>query len=118
MKTVRIFFALYLWAAPANDKSLRVEENKTPRSARITGPKRLTDLGKGTYSKWVGCSYSIDWGDGTFSPSGPAGADCALGLSHTYRASGSYRIRAKTFHPAPDDHHIDDWSDSITFKAK
>lgn len=105
-------------AFPADSARLQAAADSSPRSARITGPKRLTDLGKGTYSKWVGCSYSIDWGDGSFSPSGPVGADCALGLSHTYRTSGTYQIRAKTFHAAPDDHHIDDWSDVIAFKAK
>jgi hypothetical protein len=46
------------------------------------------------------------------------GANCAAGLAHTYKTSGEYRIRAKTFHPAPDDHHIDDWSDAVMFKAK
>ncbi len=97
--------------------ALLVAAGDAPRSARVTGPKRLTDLGKRTYSKWVGCSYSIDWGDESYSPMGPVGADCATGLSHTYKTTGTYRIRAKTFHPAPDDHHIDDWSDSITFKA-
>src|SRR6185437_8444481 len=102
-------------AIAADRNALQVTADSSPRSARITGPKRLTDLGKGTYSKWVGCSYSIDWGDGSFSPSGPVGADCALGLSHTYRTSGTYQIRAKTFHAAPDDHHIDDWSGSTVF---
>jgi hypothetical protein len=102
----------------ADSARLQAAADSSPHSARITGPKRLTDLAKATYSKWVGCSYSIDWGDGSFSPSGPVGTDCALGLSHTYGTSGTYRIRAKTFHPASDDHHTDDWSDAITFKAK
>lgn len=102
----------------ADRNALKVTADSSPHSVRIIGPKRLTDLGKGTYSKWVGCSYSIEWGDGTFSPSGPVGADCAGGLAHTYKTSGTYRIRAKTFHPAPDDHHIDDWSDEAEFKVK
>ena len=109
---------VWFWTgAPASNTSLQVVA-ESHHSARITGPTRLTDLGKGTYSKWVGCSYGIEWGDGSFSPSGPVGSDCSLGLSHTYRVGGTYRIRAKTFHPAPDDHHIDDWSDAITIKTK
>lgn len=118
IRTVLVFFIVWFWTETlANDTSLQVVA-ESPRSARITGPKRLTDLGKGTYSKWVGCSYGIEWGDGSFSPSGPAGSDCALGLSHNYRTAGIYRIRAKIFHPAPDDHLIDDWSDLVTFKTK
>jgi hypothetical protein len=112
-----LLFAL-LTATLAADHGLQVSADSNPRSVRVTGPKRLTDLGNGTYSKWVGCSYSIDWADGTISPSGPVGANCAAGLAHTYKTSGEYRIRAKTFHPAPDDHHIDDWSDAVMFKAK
>ena len=120
---IRFAAALLLvtWATAgiAGDRSdLQVTAASSPHSVRITGPRRLTDLGNGTYSKWVGCSYSIEWGDGSFSPSGPVGIDCATGLSHTYRTSGTYRLRAKTFHPAADDHHLDDWSDAITFKAK
>src|SRR5581483_4767518 len=101
-------------AIAADRNALQVTADSSPHSVRITGPKRLTDLGKGTYSKWVGCSYSIEWGDGSTSPHGPVGASGTVGLAHTYRSSGTYHIRAKTFHPAPDDHHVDDWSDTAT----
>jgi len=46
-------------AAPAERTELSVVACDTSRSVRITGPKNLTDLGKGKYEKWVGCSYSI-----------------------------------------------------------
>ena len=105
-------------AAPAERTELSVVAGDTPRSVRITGPKSLTDLGKGKYGKWVGCSYSIQWGDGSGSPAGPIGADCGHGLSHTYKDAGTYRIVAKTFHPAPNDSHIDDWVGEATFVAK
>ena len=105
-------------AAPAERTELSVVAGDTPRSVRITGPKSLTDLGKRKYGKWVGCSYSIQWGDGSESPAGPIGADYGQGLSHTYRDTGTYRIVAKTFHPAPDDSHIDDWVGEAKFVAK
>jgi len=108
---------LFLAGAPA-DMALRVAPGDAPRSVRITGPKRLTDLGKGTYSKWVGCSYSVRWGDGAGSPVGPIGADCAPGLTHNYKNAGSYRIVAKTFHPAPNDSHIDDWVGEAVFVVR
>ena len=105
-------------AAPAERTELSVVAGDTSRSVRITGPKNLTDFGKGKYSKWVGCSYSIQWGDGSGSPMGPIGADCRQGLSHTYKDAGTYRIVAKTFHPAPNDSHIDDWVGEARFVVK
>ena len=105
-------------AVPAESTELSVAAGDTSRSVRITGPKNLTDLGKGKYSKWVGCSYSIQWGDGSGSPAGPIGADCGQGLSHTYKDAGTYRIVAKTFHPAPNDSHIDDWVGEARFVVK
>ena len=95
-------------AAPTESTELSVVAGDTFRSVRITGPENLTDLGKGKYSKWVGCSYSIQWGDGSGSPAGPIGTDCRQGLSHAYKDAGTYRIVAKTFHPAPNDSLIDD----------
>jgi hypothetical protein len=122
MTLIQFAFALLtmfpISAAPAASAELSVVADSTPRSVRITGPKNLTDLGKGQYSKWVGCSYSIEWGDGSGSPAGPMGADCARGLSHTYRNAGTYRIVAKTFHPAPDDSHIVDWTGEAQFVVK
>jgi len=105
-------------AAPTERTELSVVAGDTSRSVRITGPKNLTDLGKGKYSKWVGCSYSIQWGDGSGSPAGPLGGDCGQGLSHTYKDAGTYRIVAKTFHPAPNDSHIDDWVSEAQFVVK
>lgn len=118
LTVVLLFITWCGTAAPASNGRLQAIAGDAPHSVRIIAPRRLTDLGKGTYSKWVGCSYSIEWGDGSFVPSGPVGADCAPGLSHAYSKTGTYQIRAKTFHPAPDDHHIDDWSDSVTFTVK
>jgi len=89
-----------------------------PRSVQITGPKNLTDLGKGQYGKWVGCSYSIQWGDGSGSPAGPIGASCAQGLSHTYKSAGTYQIVAKTFHPMPNDRLVYDWIGEVLFVVK
>src|SRR5260370_20542815 len=113
MMLIKFAFALLMVcpissAAPAERTELSVVAGDTSRSVRITGPKNLTDFGKGKYSKWVGCSYSIQWGDGSGSPTGPIGADCGQGLSHTYKDAGTYRIVAKTFHPAPNDSHIVD----------
>jgi hypothetical protein len=106
------------FAASAERTELSVVAGDTSRSVRITGPKNLTDFGKGKYSKWVGCSYSIQWGDGSGSPAGPIGADCRQGLSHTYKDAGTYRIVAKTFHPAPNDSHIHDWVGEARFAVK
>jgi hypothetical protein len=106
-------------AAPAERTELSVVVGDTSHSVRINGPKNLTDLGKGKYEKWMGCSYSIQWGDGSGSPGGgPIGADCGQGLSHTYKDAGSYRIVAKTFHPAPNDSHITDWLGEARFVVK
>jgi hypothetical protein len=105
-------------AAPAERTELSVTAGDTPRSVRITGPKLLTALGKRRYGKWVGCGYSIQWGDGSGSPTGPSGADCAPGLSHIYANAGTYRIVAKTFHPAPNDRPVDDWVGEALFSAK
>jgi hypothetical protein len=107
-----------VFATPAERNGLSVVAGDTPGCARITGPKNLTDLGKGQYGKWVGCRYSIQWGDGSGSPAGPIGADCARGLSHIYKNAGTYRIVAKTFHPAPNDSHIDDWIGEAGFVVK
>jgi len=106
------------FAARAERTELSVVTGDTFRSVRIIGPKNLTDLGNGKYNKWVGCSYSIQWGDGSPSPAGPIGAKCGQGLSHTYRNAGAYRIVAKTFHPAPNDSHIDDWVGEARFLVK
>jgi hypothetical protein len=126
MTLIQFAFALLtmfpISVAPAASTELSTElsvaAGSTPRSAQITGPKNLTDLGRGQYGKWVGCSYSIEWGDGSGSPAGPMGADCARGLSHTYRNAGTYRIVAKTFHPAPDDSQIVDWTGESPFVVK
>jgi hypothetical protein len=107
-----------LCAVPTEKTELSVAAGGDSRSVRITGPKNLTDLGKGKYSKWVGCSYSIKWGDGSGSPAGPIGADCGRGLSHSYKDAGSYRIVAKTFHAAPNDSHIDDWAGEAQIVVK
>jgi hypothetical protein len=117
-----VFVLLTLFAisstAPAERTELSVVTGDTSRSVRVAGPKNLTDLGKGKSSKWVGCSYSIQWGDGSWSPAGPIGADCGQGLLHTYKDAGTYSIVAKTFHPAPDDSHIDDWVGEARFVVK
>ena len=105
-------------SASAQRPQLSVVAGDAPRSARITGPQKLTDLGRGKYEKWVGCHYSVEWGDGTESPTGPIGAECGVGLSHTYRAAGTYRVVATIFHPAPNDGHIDDWVGETSFVAK
>jgi hypothetical protein len=122
MMLIKFTFALLtmlpIYATPSERAELSVAVGDTPRSARITGPKNLTDLGKGQYGKWVGCSYSIQWGDGSGSPAGPIGTDCARGLSHTYKNAGTYRIVAKTFHPAPNDSQIDDWIGEARFVVK
>jgi hypothetical protein len=123
MTIIKIAFALLILfpissAVPEERNELSVVAGDTSRSVRITGPKNLTDHGKGKYSKWVGCSYSIHWGDGSGSPAGPIGADCEQGLSHTYKDAGTYRIVAKTFHPAPNDSHIDDWVGEARFVVK
>lgn len=122
MTLIKLAFALLtmfpLSVIPPASTDLSVVAGSTPRSARITGPKNLADLGQGQYGKWVGCRYSIQWGDGSGSPTGPIGADCARGLLHTYKNAGTYRIVAKTFHLAPNDSPIDDWTGEARFVAK
>lgn len=95
---------------PAEKNELSVVPGDTPHSVRVAGPKSLTDLGRRQYSKWVGCGYSVQWGDGSASPAAPIGADCAIGLSHTYKDAGTYRVVAKTFRLAPNDSPIYDWT--------
>lgn len=46
-------------ATAADRAGLSVVASDTPRSARITGPKNLTDLGKGQYGKWVIFDYPV-----------------------------------------------------------
>ena len=108
---------LILPTIPAETNELSVVRSD-PYSARITGPKSLTDLGKRKYSKWVGCTYSVQWGDGSGSPTGTIGSDCGQGLSHTYKAAGTYRIVAKIFHLAPNDSPVDDWVGETRFVVK
>jgi len=102
----------------AETNELSVVASDSPRSIRITGPKNLSDLGKRRYSKWVGCGYSIQWGDGSGSPAGPIGSDSGQGLSHTYKAAATYRIVARTFHLAPNDRHVEDWVGETRFEVK
>jgi hypothetical protein len=119
IKSALALLTLFSISLPAERTELSVVVGHTSRSARITGPKNLTDLGEGKYEKWMGCRYSIQWGDGSGSPGGgPIGADCGQGLSHTYKDAGSYRIVAKTFHPAPNDSHITDWVGEARFVVK
>ena len=123
MILIKFAFALLMLlpissAAPAERTELSVVAGDTPRSVRITGPKNLTDLAKGRPAKWVGCSYSVQWGDVARSPAAPIGTDCGQGLSHTYKDVGTYRIVAKTFRPAPNDDVIDDWVGEARFVAK
>jgi hypothetical protein len=108
---------LILPTVPAEPNELSVVASD-PYSVRITGPKSLTDLGKRKYGKWVGCTYSVQWGDGSESPTGPIGSDCGQGLSHTYKTAGTYRIVAKTFHLAPNDSPINDWVGETRFVVK
>jgi hypothetical protein len=50
-------------AAPVEKTELSLVAGDTSRSVRITGPKNLTDLGKGKYSKWVGWAAAIPYSD-------------------------------------------------------
>jgi hypothetical protein len=123
MKPVKFVFALLMLfptssTVPAETNELSVVASISPHSVRITRPTNLTDLGKRKYSKWVGCTYSVQWGDGSESPTGPIGSDCGQGLSHTYRTAGTYRIVAKTFHLAPNDSPVDDWVGETRFVVK
>ena len=95
---------------------LSVIEGSAPLVVRIKGPEKLVALGKGQYSKWVGCSYNVDWGDpkhpGTFD------RDCGKGLEHTYTSPGSYVVKANIIHPNPDDSHSIDWSSNAKVTVK
>lgn len=106
---------LMLSSAPAN---LSVATGDAPRSVRITGPKELADLGKGQFAKWIGCRYSVQWGDGSVSPKGPIGSSCAVGFEHTYQKAGAYRIVAKIYHLGPNDSPVTDWMGEVQFEVK
>jgi hypothetical protein len=85
-----------------------------PRTVTVQAPSSLTSLAHGRRSKWVGCGFTLDWGDG----SGPAGDDCATWLTHVYAKAGTYTVSASTFHPNPDDSHTVDWRGSAKVEVR
>ena|ERR1039457_3455373 len=91
--------------------TLSASSGKAPLAVSVTGPAELLSLGKGTYQKWTGCGFDVDWGD--HAPSVTTLPSCAGYLKHTYTAPGTYTVAARIWHAAPDDSHITDWTDSI-----
>ncbi len=94
--------------------TISVNSGMAPLQVQITGPYTLIADGKNTYNKWVGCGYNIDWGDA----SQEFQQDCSVGFIHTYKSPGTYTIKANTFHPAPDDSHVVDWTGTTTVKVE
>ncbi len=106
--------ACAIFAVQGDHLKLSSSAGKAPLNVRITGPARLLALGRGSSQKWTGCGYDVFWGDGpeSRSPAVRVGSDCAEGFRHTYREPGSYTLKARIWHPGPDDATKVDWSDT------
>jgi hypothetical protein len=105
------FASLWAWGA-SEALDLSAFSGKAPLLVRVTGPANLAGLEKNHFSKWVGCGFYVDWGEGAGLEVGEH--DCAKALQHTFKKPGTYKVRARTFHPAPDDSHITDWTGEAT----
>ena len=103
-----------IFAAQEDHLKFSSSSGKAPLTVRITGPVRLLALGHGSSQKWTGCGYDVFWGDGpeSRSPEVRMGSDCAEGFRHTYREPGSYALKARIWHPGPDDATKVDWSET------
>jgi hypothetical protein len=94
---------------------LPLNSGEVPFVIRVTGPKRLTKLGKGHHQGRTGCGYFVLWEDGphSSSPRGPFGADCSEGFQHTFEKPGSYTIQATIFRLGPADESITEWTNKV-----
>ena len=112
----KIFAWTSLQAGVDDELSIDVPWKKLPVTARITGPKRLTTLGKGRKQNRTGCGFTIHWGDrvNSTSPEGPINSDCSKAFEHIYRSTGTYTVKATIDHLDPADDSIEDWSSSVT----
>ncbi|HVY44264.1 MAG TPA: hypothetical protein VHB21_00235 [Minicystis sp.] len=109
--------ALSLGALACADASdglkLSVTSGKAPLAVSIVGPKRVTDLGRGTLAKWVGCGFDVDWHDDSPPRPNPTKA-CARYLEHVFAKPGSYTVKVDVIRVNPDDSHGVDWTGSAT----
>lgn len=123
MKVVMIFLILVFVPALSFAKlfgeqlKLSAIEGKAPLTVHILGPKILTQKSSKKFSKWVGCEFNIDWGDGT-SPQLNLGEECSKNLTHTYQTPGAYKLKASVIHANADDSHTTDWEDDVSVTVK
>ncbi len=69
-----------------------------------------------------GNGLTIDWGDGTVSPSDTGtttGRSCAREVrQHTYTTPGTYTAKIKSWHPGPTDAPVTDWEGTANVVVK
>lgn len=103
--------------------SVSPTSGKAPLTVSINGPTNvLTKISGCVYSigffGFSGNGLSVDWGDGTESPSNiesKRGQSCSDEVRrHTYATSGTYTIKVQLWHPGPTDQPIKDWEGSAT----
>ncbi len=104
-----------LFPPPSDSLQLSTYRGMTPLTVHVIGPPQLISLPIKVAQRWVGCGFDIDWGDNT-----EASDDCASNLVHTYTIGGTITVKARVWHPGPDDGPITDWggvADIQTIKA-
>jgi PKD domain len=84
----------------------------TGATATVTGPQKLLQKGELTLGAYVGCGYTITWGDGSTTPAGGLGSSCKTGFTHEYTKQGTYTVQASLWHPGPTDAPVTDWKSS------
>lgn len=119
MKIIYTIFCLLSFATTstyAMEKlTLSKTSGKAPLIVKITGPARLMKHAKNKFNKWVGCSFTVSWGDESAKEEPKDfNKPCSAYLEHTYTKPGTYTVSALTFHANPDDSHTKDWSGSAT----
>ena len=93
---------------------LSATRGDAPLEVRFTGPDALVALGKGPYHGWLGCSYTVDWGDGTTGPDRSGGGEaCADAQRHRYTTPGTYTVVATRFDVGPTDRRETTWRSEV-----
>jgi PKD repeat protein len=118
LSALAVAFVVTLGCAADKDTlQLSVTSGTAPLTVRITGPKNVTDLGRGTWQKWTGCGFNVTWSDDGPEPPNPR-RECARMLEHVYSKPGVYRVKVETLAVNPDDSQRVDWTGTATITAR
>lgn len=114
-----ILSALFIHQPAQSAEALKISpaSGKPPLKVEIKAPTKLIAMSKNTFSKWGGCRYSIDWGDGEVGPNFRS-KDCSKGFEHVYSKPGVYRVTARIIQMTPNDDAITTWNGEASISVR